>query len=414
MRILLVASGHSVSTIDVFHGYSAALRAAGHEVRDANLHNWYAYHAVALRAWRWHRLRAALKRRDWGELRHWAEVLPYASKARQAIQHRARIVPEKELIPVGYLPQMASEQIGVEIVKHVPDVVIAVCGLALHKAAFDACWRLGVPMALMLTESPYLDKEQAHRVCHPAVRLAFVNDKTSVLGLKRELTLVADNHRATAETEAGKAQADGMKDAKVTYLPHSFNPEVHYPAEVPGYRTDVYFHGTWWPERRRLLHPLKRWARWHHPRWRVRVGGIWAPVGNQTPRGTRSNATLAEAYRHTRIALNHHRTVIGVEGGKERHVQAAHSLGPRAFEIAACGAFQLCDDARPELGEVFGGSVATYRDADDLREQVAYWLDPAHEQEREDRAWASYQRVQGCTFEARAREIVAPALEGIL
>ena len=159
-----------------------------------------------------------------------------------------------------------------------------------------------------------------------------------------------------------------------------------------------------------MLQPLKRWATWRHPFWRVDVGGVRLISGDKTPRGTTGNEVLAEAYRHTKIALNHHRSVVGVENGKEVHVREAWSLGPRAFEIAACGAFQLCDDTRPELREVFGESVPTYHDADSLRAQVEYWLNPVHEQGREDIAWAAYQRVQGCAFVDRARGIVIPAL----
>jgi spore maturation protein CgeB len=108
--------------------------------------------------------------------------------------------------------------------------------------------------------------------------------------------------------------------------------------------------------------------------------------------------------------LNHHRTFVGVDG-VEIHIApgTAWSIGPRAFEIAACGAFQLCDDTRPELAEVFGDTVATYSSAEDLRNQIGYYL--AHDDEREEMAWRSYCRVQGCTFEARAREIVIPVLE---
>ena len=372
MRSLLVASGHSHSTRDVFTGYRAALRELGHEVHDANLHNWYSYHDVALRAWR---------KKTGND------------------------------IPPGYLSQLATEQIGVEIVKFRPDVVLAVCGLALHIVAFDMCWQLGVPMTLLLTESPYLDQVQAKRVVHPAVKLAFVNDRVSVLGLRQAMTSIADYKRATAESPEAKTLASEMKSATVVYLPHSFDPARHYPADDLEKRLDCYFYGTMWPERRAVLAPTRRWLRWRYPFRHSIIGGVGS-VAKWAPKGLTDNSVLAENYRQCKIALNHHRTIVGGENGQEQHIEDAHSLGPRAYEIAACCAFQLCDDARPELGEEFGSSVATYSDADDLRAQVAYYL--AHEQEREEMAWIAYQRVQGCTFEARAREIVIPALEGVV
>src|SRR4030065_2583401 len=93
------------------------------------------------------------------------------------------------------------------------------------------------------------------------------------------------------------------------------------------------------------------------------------------------NAELIKYYCGTKIALNHHRTIVGKDSrGEELHIDQAYSLGPRAYEIAACGAFQLCDDTRPELQEVFGDSVATYRDGGDLRDKIAYYL--SHDDER--------------------------------
>jgi len=102
-----------------------------------------------------------------------------------------------------------------------------------------------------------------------------------------------------------------------------------------------------------------------------------------------------------------------VEDGEQVYLDRheAQSLGPRAYEIAACGAFQLCDDKRTELWSVFGDSVATYSDADDLRDQVTYYL--KHDRERQEMAQEARARVEGCTFQDRAREIVIPALKTI-
>ena len=123
------------------------------------------------------------------------------------------------------------------------------------------------------------------------------------------------------------------------------------------------------------------------------------------------NEELASRYAQTKIALNHHRTIIsgGDEGEKHIERNQAYSLGPRAYEIAACGAFQLCDDTRPEIFEVFGDSVATYSGADDLKNKVDYYL--THESERREMAAVSHERVQGCSFVDRAAEVVIPAIE---
>jgi spore maturation protein CgeB len=202
------------------------------------------------------------------------------------------------------------------------------------------------------------------------------------------------------------SQASGRR---VVYLPHSYDPMRHHhkDAVLPKYESDIFFFGTWWPERQRLFKPLKRWAKRHG--YKAQIGG----VDFKRKKGMLSNKELIRHYSGTKIALNHHRSVIGVDGnGKERHVQGAYSLGPRAYEIAACGTFQLCDDARPELCEVFGDSVATYSGPDDICAVLDHYL-----KRPSDRAlmWGeALKRVQSCTFEARARDILLPAIESVL
>jgi len=269
-----------------------------------------------------------------------------------------------------------------EVVERVPDVILNVTGLGLHRRAYDLVGRLGVPMVLLLTESPYMDPEQ--RVIAEKGRCAGIltNDRVSVPYL-------------------------GESGLPVWYLPHSFDPERHCPGKVgEGYRTDVFFHGTLWDERRQLLDAVQ----WNGHR--VKIGG--ARTDPEQPDvligEVIDNDEMIQWYRGTRIALNHHRR--DKFGGGLVQQGEAWSLGPRAFEIAACGAFQLCDDARGELGEVFGDSVATYHDAQSLGAQVDYYL--GHDRERRDMAWTAYERVQGCAFVNRAREIVVPALESVL
>jgi len=96
--------------------------------------------------------------------------------------------------------------------------------------------------------------------------------------------------------------------------------------------------------------------------------------------------------------------------GQEVHL-AGWSLGPRAYEIAACGAFQLSDE-RPELREIFGDAVATYVDGADLRRKVDYYL--THEGEREEMALEALDLVQSCSFEDRAEQILLPTIKEVL
>ena len=341
MRILLIYPGATWSPYDVATGYEAALRALGHEVFVFNYHTEYEYTGGYL----------AHLSRDRG--------LTFPADA-------ARV--------------LASERVTIAIVDRRPDVILNVMGFSLHQRAYVHAHILGVPMAVILTESPYADKQQADMLRRNAVAMAFTNDRSSVLSL---------------------AVASG---AQIHYLPHSFNPGRHYPHQVNGdYGTDVFFYGTLWPERKALLDQLDLSA------YNASVGlTLFDRESGEMPKVI-ENDDMTLWYSGTKVALNHHRTVLGDGSG---YVVDPYSLGPRAFEISACGAFQLCDDARPELAEVFGDSVATYHDADDLQGKIGYYL--SHDAERREMAVAALDAVQPCSFVNRAREIVVPALEGLV
>ena len=352
MRILLVYPGHSACTYDVAAGYEWALEACGCEVRAFNYHSALAFYQKALGWWR---------------------------------DENPDFWPDKN----AYLV-LASERVIVDVIDYVPDVALIVSGFALHRRAYELLHRLDIPTVLLFTESPYQDEQQAVILSKGHVAAAFTNDKQSAGWLEDET------------------------DVRTTYLPHAYDPGLHYPANVSAFwRSDVFFHGTLWPERKELLEKLEDLPN-------ARISGIDPHItdvddADEVLENTLDNGDLAQHYRGTKIALNHHRTFIGVHGnGKQRHIDngAAYSLGPRAYEIAACGTFQLCDNARPELREVFGDSVAVYRDASDLKDKINHYL--RHDAEREAMAREAMKRVQNCTFEMRAKNIVIPILTEVI
>ena len=126
-----------------------------------------------------------------------------------------------------------------------------------------------------------------------------------------------------------------------------------------------------------------------------------------SPEGIIDNADTVRYYRSAAIALNHHRTVRVYGSGEHIDAAEAASLGPRALEIAAVEAFQLCDDSRSELADIFGDTVATYRagDADDLARQVRQWLD--RPDARRQMAQAARERVQAHRWDHRAADVLA-------
>ncbi len=354
MRILLVYPGHAVSTIDVAEGYEAALMELGHCVQA------YEYHAA---------------------IHFYGVSIEYYRQ-----EYDDGFAPFDDAYMV-----LASEHVAIDAVDFVPDVVLIVNGFMLHRRAYDLLHRLQLPLALLLTESPYLDRQQVVMMEKGHIAAAFTNDLLSVEPL--------------FEQSAG---------VRTVYLPHSYRAKRHRPRkEPPGrYSTDVFFHGTLWPERVALLEPLLDLP------YNVAIAGIDPELKDvedtQKLAGTMiHNEELAFWYNGTKIAINHNRTTIGTDcDGNWLHIEEdCHSLGPRAFEISACGTFQLCDNKRPELEEVFGDSVATYADKEDLLAKVDYFM--THEDEREEMAQEALTRVQDCSFVRRAEEILVPVLEDL-
>ncbi len=348
MKILLVYPGTRHSTYDVALGYHEALEELGHDVAPFNFHDYLDYHAGALAYWR-------------------------------------RVNPNFDLDDdqvMEYWIRWSSEALIIHIVEEAPDLILIVSGLTLHKHTYRLMDRFNLPKAVIFTESPYIDRRQATILTHGGVHLAFTNDKNSVIPLR------------------------GTTGKPVEYLPHSFSPRRHYPAAVDeAHQTDVYFHGTWWPERGELFGDLADSLNGH----KFRIVGVGWQEGIGHMQQVTANDELVEWYQGTKIALNHHRTITSV-GKEEKHIPdgAAWSIGPRAYEIAACGAFQLCDDTRPELFEVFRDSVAAYRDADDLRRKIEYYL--SHEDERAAMAQEASALVAPCSFVNRAEQILLPAI----
>ena len=352
MRILLIYPGHRYSTFDVANGYETGLNELDCDVRVLDYHNRLSFYENALQ------LNAA---KDEEFHRRGADSLV-----------------------------LASESVILEAVEYAPDVVLVISGMALHRNAFELLHQLQLPVFLLATESPYLDKWQALIANKGYVAGILTNDKYSVSVLHEET------------------------DLPVVYLPHSYDPRIHRPKTVSeDYQSDLLFVGTLWPERQELFEPLVEHIENQNGDSPVLfIGGIDPAIIKEEPESVEyvDNTDLALLYSGTRIALNQHRTVIegGDDGPKHIDPSNAYSVGPRAFEIAACGAFQL-SDSRPELLDIFGDSVGVYTGSDDLIQKVDYYL--ANDKERQEMADAARTRIQGCTFEARARDILLPFLE---
>lgn len=256
-----------------------------------------------------------------------------------------------------------------------PDLLIAIGGTNVHRGTAAALTRQGLRTALVLVDSPYLLEVEAR--------------------LAGAYTYVTTNERRAVDT-----LRDAVGHDRVRYLPTAYHPARHTP-DGPTLDTtyDVSFIGSLFPERRALFDAVD-WGG-----LRVSIGGLELGAA-LADRRVYDNAGVAQLYRSTRVNLNHHRTTMVNGDGRTLPPGAAESLGPRAYEIAACGGFQLLPDDRAEARDVFGDSLATYRagDAADLAAQARYWL--RHDGARERRAREQHAAVQGHSYTDRARALL--------
>jgi len=294
LRVLLVGAGASFSTKDVEDGYLAALRAEP----DVECK----YYALEPRL--------ALSR-DWLH-KLW----------------RARGKPADQRPTWPDTVYRGSIEAFEMALRYDVDWVLVISGMYFHPDVLQLMHRARLKTAVLLTESPYEDEQQA--------RMAALVD-------------------VVWTTERTSAQRLGAG-----YLRHAYDPARHLPAppdeSVPAH--DVVFVGTGFEERIEQLASVN---------WKgIDLGlyGNWSLLGSrhrvrQFVRGRpMSNARAVALYRRARIGLNLHRS-SRLYGRGIDHVQGAESINPRTYELAACGVFQV-SDYRAELIETFGQSVPTF------------------------------------------------------
>jgi spore maturation protein CgeB len=259
------------------------------------------------------------------------------------------------------------------------DWVLIVSCMYLHPDVVLMLRRAGLKVAILFTESPYDDVWQK-RIA-PLANVCWVNDKVSV-------------------------QPFRAVNRQTYYWQHAYDPARHHPQATEAEDAaahDVVFVGTGFEERVKLLEEvnwdgidLGLYGSWdllgpnHHLRKHLR-GGI-------TP-----NEQTAALYQRAKIGINLHRSSKGFGRGTEK-VAEAYSLGPRCYELAACGAFYV-SDYRPELADVFGDVVPTYASAAELETQIRYYL--AHDEERAAKAAQLPGLVARHTFDARVTDMLA-------
>lgn len=346
MRILLVHPGASWSVSDVWCGILGALERAGVEVAQYALDGRIQTQNEWFR-WLW-------KRRK----RQGQPLDPYS---------------EADIL------YAACEGVVTRALRLKADWVLFIAGTYVHPATFHMCRQAGLKIATILTESPYADEQET--------KLAGVSD------------VVWTNERASVPTFAAVCP-------QVYYWQHAMDPERHQVEEQTGLPVaghDVVFVCTAFIERIRMIEAVN----WEG----IDLGlyGNWELMGSRNPlrryiRGkVIDNRLTAALYHKAKIGLNIHRTSIGY-GREVPHVQAAESMNPRLYELAACGTFFITDP-RAEVAEVFGGLVPTFRTPEELEALIRRYL--ADAEARQAIAAQLPAKVAGHTFDARIQDVLA-------
>lgn len=327
MRILFVHPVTSMSIGDVARGYRHALERQGHDIADYAFAKRFTYHN--------------------------------------------KMVPDNASDRLQHVSRMASETIVVEALYHRADIVVMVSGLNMSPVALWLLGQVGIPAAVIFTESPYDDESQAQWM-----DLSHLNSKV-------DLTIFT-NDRYSA-----------MKYGW-TLLPPAFDPAIHRPVEpVEEYKCDVLMVGTGWPERQVFLESVD-WSDID-----LRLYGVW-PGLKDNPNSPLfrfyhptiiDNVNIAAMYCSTKVCINFN-----------RQSDRALTPGPRVFEVAACGTFQL-SDPRSDMEAIFGNSIHTFRTPGELQQALRYYLNNPSERAR--LAGQALEFVQGETFDQRAASMVA-------
>lgn len=318
LSVLVCHPGASVSTADVFSGLVAGLTHAGARVVHYGLH---------------------------GRIQDSDKFL--AASFRRARKSDPTI-PKPQFTDVVY---HASLGIYEKILRFQVDAVLIVSGVLMLPDTLTLLKRTGIPIGVLLTESPYLMKSEQHIA--RMVDFVWTNERSAVADI------------ATVQP-------------RTSYLPHAWLPGVHdqaRPEDVASH--DVVFVGTGFPERIRLLESID-WTG-------IDLGlyGNWRSVRPKSPLKpfVRShevgNGYATALYQHSKVGLNLYRTSMTTLD--DQHITHAESLNPRAYELAACGSFHL-STPRAEVTEKFGALVPTCATGAEFTEALRYWI--THDAER--------------------------------
>lgn len=191
----------------------------------------------------------------------------------------------------------------------------------------------------------------------------------------------------------------------VHYVPTACDPNFHAPLILSDedrekWGSPISFVGAGYHNRQQMFatfssYPFKIW------------GSEW-PTGKPFDRMVQDESRRVKPEEYIKV-FNASDINLNLHSSSERDGvdPTGDFVNPRTFELAAAGAFQLCDHRSllPELFEV-GKEIVTFTDLNDLKEKIAYYQ--AHPEERRAIAEAGRARaLRDHSYERRYEEMLS-------
>lgn len=342
--MLMVHPGPDFSVADVHRGWARALQALGHQVAEYNTNDRLSFYSQVVI-------------QDWEKPPH-EDGTP---------RYRPAMSPEHAKVA-------GMQGLYEQVYKTWPQVIIFVSGFYLRADMLAILASRGHKIVIIHTESPYQDEEQLMRAGYADLNI--LNDPSNL-----------------AAFEAA---------APSVYVPHAYDPDIHFPNLGAGHGTDFCFVGTMYESRRSFFEqldfgdavPVFGGGGWDQPH--MDGSPLLRYLGHPREECV-DNLDTALSYRATRSSLNFYR-----REGEDRHQGEGWAIGPREVELAACGV-PFLRDPRPESDEVFP-FLPSFDGPGDASEKLAWLL--ADEDRRVMLARQAQRAIAPRTFRASAARML--------
>lgn len=302
MRILMVHPGPEFSVADCFNGWKKAFEKQGHEVRVYNTNDRLSFYSQV-------------------------SIPDYRDKV---IDPRTGEPPWRKAMTTDDAVIAAMQGLTHALYEHWPHMVFFVSAFFTPAWVLDLIRQRRHKLVILHTESPYQDDEQLMRAQYATLNL--LNDPAN---LEEYATL-----------------------APSMYMPHAYDPDLHYPQNVNAKELDFSFIGTMFASRKEFFERLFEKFDAADAGYKIAFGGAGydGPHMDDSPLlkflghprdEAVDNAEVAGIYRNTKVGINFYR-----REAEKGHEGEGWAIGPREVEMAACGLPWL-RDARGESDELF-------------------------------------------------------------